>query len=233
MDAIILAGGKGTRMRPLTDHTPKPLLTVRGKPILEWSLRSLRPVADHVLVVAKYLKPQIEAYMAAQTIFEHYTIVEQTPQPLGTGHAVQCCQPHLKSASFLVVNGDDIYDNESLRQLADTEAGLLAAHKGDQSRWGVLVTGDDGRLLHIDEKPAEGTYPTPVQINIGAYKLTDAVFDHDLPKSERGEYEITGYVSYLADRTPMQVIPAAFWLPIGTVDDYEQAQSKPLERWMP
>jgi len=220
-------------MRPLTDDTPKPLLKVRGKPILEWSLLSLRPVAAHVLVVAKYLKPQIEAYMATQTIFEHYTIVEQTPQPLGTGHAVQCCQPHLKSDSFLVVNGDDLYDTESLQRLADAQAGLLAANKDDQSRWGVLVTDEDGRLLHIHEKPDEGTYPLPVQINIGAYKLTNAVFEYDLPLSEQhGEYLLTDYVTYLAERTPMQVISAAFWLPIGTVDDYEQAQNIQLEQWI-
>jgi NDP-sugar pyrophosphorylase family protein len=69
LDGIILAGGKGTRMRPLTLDTPKPLLLVQGRPILEWSLMSLHGIVDHVLIVVKYLKEQIADYMATQTLF--------------------------------------------------------------------------------------------------------------------------------------------------------------------
>lgn len=228
MDAIILAGGKGTRMRPLTNDTPKPLLPVQGRPILEWSLRSLRPSADRVLVVAKYLKEQIEAFMRSQTVFERWQIVEQLPEPLGTGHAVQCCRPYLESEAFLVINGDDLFGTAPLTRLAQTEAGVLALLLDEASQYGVLVTDDSGRLQRIHEKPAPGTYPPPMKVNIGAYKLTQAIFDYELPLSQRGEYELTDYVTYLASRLPVQVVVSDYWLPIGNLADYDRAQSADL-----
>lgn len=232
MDAIILAGGKGTRMRPLTNTTPKPLLTIQGKPILEWSLRGLRPTADHVLVVVKYLKEQIEAYMAQQTIFEKYTLVEQLPEPLGTGHALQCCAPHLHSDQFIVQNGDDLFGSQSLARLAMMRYGILTIPREDQARWGVAVTNDEGRLIQLDEKPAEGTYPTPIQASVGAYKLDKSIFEYDLPRSPRGEYELTDYITWLAARSTIQIVAARFWFPIGNPDDLAAAQGLDLETQM-
>ncbi|MCL4875594.1 MAG: nucleotidyltransferase family protein [Anaerolineae bacterium] len=232
MDGIILAGGLGTRMRPLTNNTPKPLLMVQGKPILEWSLMGLRPVADHAILVVKYLKEQIEAFMAQQTIFEQYTLVEQLPEPLGTGHALQCCAPYLKSREFLVQNGDDLFGSKSLARLARVELGILTLPREDQSRWGVAVTDENGRLVRLHEKPADGTYPTPVQANIGAYKLNTSIFDYDLPLSPRGEYELTDYVTWLAQKGTVHVVPADFWFPIGAPEDLDAAQSLDLEKDM-
>lgn len=232
MDGIILAGGKGTRMRPLTNTTPKPLLPVQGKPILEWSLRGLRPMVDHVLIVMKYLKEQIEAYMAQQTIFENYTLVEQLPEPLGTGHALQCCAPHLRSTEFVVQNGDDLFGSASMLKLAQSPLGILTLPRMDQSRWGVVVTNAEGRVTRLHEKPAEGTYPTPVQANIGAYKLNTSIFDYQLPLSVRGEYELTDYVTWLAQNGTVQAVQADFWFPIGTPEELEAAQQLNLEREM-
>ena len=225
MDGIILAGGKGTRMLSLTTGTPKPLLHVQGRPILEWSLMGLRPTVDHVLIVVKYLKEQIESFMTQQNIFEQYSLVEQLPEPLGTGHALQCCEPHLRSAEFIVHNGDDLFGSADLARLAQVDYGILTIPRDDQSRWGVAVMDDAGKLVHLHEKPAEGTYSTPVQASIGAYKLSRFIFEHQLELSERGEYEITDYVSWLATAAGVQVVPADFWFPIGNPDDLQAAQS--------
>lgn len=232
MDGIILAGGMGTRMRPLTNTTPKPMLLVQGKPILEWSLLGLRPLSEHVLIVVNYLKEQIAAYMAQQTIFERYTLVEQLPEPLGTGHALQCCAPHLQSDEFLVQNGDDLFGAQSMARLAASPLGLLTIPREEQSKWGVAVMDEQGRLLRLHEKPAEGTYPLPIQANIGAYKLNTSIFEYDLPKSPRGEYELTDYITWLAGHTIVQVIPAKFWFPIGAPPDLEAAQALDLPRQM-
>lgn len=232
MDGIILAGGLGTRMRPLTNTTPKPLLSVQGRPILEWSLLGLRPTVDHIIIVVKYLKEQIEAYMRSQTIFQHYTLVEQLPEPLGTGHALQCCAPHLRSAEFLVHNGDDLFGSAALARLARVPLGILTMPRHDQSRWGVAVTDEHGRLLRLHEKPADGTYPTPVQANIGGYKLDTRIFEYNLPLSPRGEYELTDYITWLAQHYTVQLVEADFWFPIGTPAELEAAQSLDLERQM-
>jgi len=233
MDGIIMAGGKGTRMQPLTFDTPKPLLHVQGRPILEWSLMSLHGIVDHVLIVVKYLKEQIAGYMAQQTIFKHYTLVEQLPKPMGTGHAVMCCQNDLQSDEFLVVNGDDLYSKSALQELSQYPFGILSILKEEYSSYGVIVRDDDGNFARIHEKPAPGLYPSPAPCSIGGYKFTSAIFDYTLEKSERGEYEITDYVSRSAQDHTVAVVESPFWLPIGYPENLEEAQSVDVKQWIP
>lgn len=225
MDAIILAAGKGTRMRPLTNDTPKPLLEVQGRPIMAWTLSALAPFCERVIIVAKYLKPQIEAYMKAQDIIRDYAIAEQLPEPLGTGHAVQVCREHLKSDSFLVLNGDDIFDARAIARMKDETAAILTVERDDPTAYGVVIQNERGYLERLHEKPPAGMYPSPAKVNIGAYKLTTKIFDYDIQKSARGEYEITDYVSYLATQVDVAVIPSDFWQPVGNPDDLAYAQT--------
>ncbi len=233
MDGIILAAGMGTRMRPLTANTPKPLLRLQGQPILAWSLLSLRGIVDRVLVVTHYLKSQIERYMAGQRIFAEYALVEQLPQPLGTGHALECCRPHLRGDHFLVVNGDDLFSHDSLQHLAAPDFGLLSMRRDDFDRFGVIVTDEDGRFRAIDEKPPRDRYTAPAPCNIGAYKLTRAIFDYPLQRTSRGEFEIVDAVSLAARDHDFRVIDCPFWLPIGDPAALEAAQAVDLERWIP
>src|SRR5205814_8066950 len=104
MDAIILAAGLGTRLRPHTLSTPKPLLPVRGRPILDWSLGALPPAVDRVLVVVNYLAEQIEGYLRTQSHRPQWEAVRQE-QPRGTGDALRSCRERLRSDTFLVLNG--------------------------------------------------------------------------------------------------------------------------------
>ncbi len=233
MDGIILAGGKGTRMQPLTFDTPKPLLHVQGRPILEWSLMSLHGIVDHLIVVVKYLKEQIEAYMAQQTLFSNYTLVEQLPKPMGTGHAVQCSEPHLQSDDFLVLNGDDLYSKTAIRKLSQQAFGILAMQRDDFERFGVIVRDDEGHFSHIHEKPLSDAYTPPAPCSIGGYKFTKAVFDYELDLSARNEYEITDYVSHSAQHHTVSVVDSPFWLPIGNPQNLEDAQSIDIQRWIP
>lgn len=228
MDIILLAGGSGTRMRPLTNTIPKPLLQVQGRPILEWSLLSARPIASHVIVVVHYLHEQITEYMRQQKLVDNYTIVQQQPQPLGTGHAVACCQPYLQSDGFMVINGDDLYDPHSLAKLAQMPLGIVTATRSDPWRWGVVVSKDD-KFDYIHEKPAEGLFTTPAQVNTGAYKLDKRIFEYELPLSARGEYEITDYLSRLSGL--VNIVPGDFWFPVGTPDDLAQARLLDLKAY--
>src|SRR2546425_8633669 len=90
MDAIILAAGLGTRLRPHTLTTPKPLLPIRGRPILDWALGALPGDVDRVLVVVNYLADQIAAYLRTQQHFPQWQTVLQQ-QPRGTGDALRSC----------------------------------------------------------------------------------------------------------------------------------------------
>ncbi len=233
MDGVILAGGAGTRMRPLTLTKPKPLLTLIDRPILAWSLLSLRGAVERVLVVVHYLQEQIADFMAAQDVFADYELVEQRPEPLGTGHALRCCRDQLRSDDFLVVNGDDLYAAAALRELSQHDFGLLSTPRSDYDRFGVVVKDPAGAFLRIDEKPPLGAYATPAPCNSGAYKLRAEVFNYRPARSDRGEFEITDVVSAAARERTVAVVESPFWLPIGDPAALAAAQAVDVARWIP
>ena len=221
MDAIILAAGLGTRLRPHTLDTPKPLLPVAGRPILDWALGALPPAVDRVLVVVNYLADRIEAYLRTQKHFAAWEAVRQEV-PRGTGDAFRTCRPRLRSETFLVLNGDDLYGAADLASLAARPAGVLVHPVDEPRRFGIAFRKPDGSLERLLEKPdLEGRYPA----NTGAYVFPRDVFDTELTLSARGEYEITDYVTALAGRRRVDVVEAGFWLPIGTVEAWQAAQT--------
>ncbi len=232
MDGIILAAGIGTRMRPLTLDTPKALLPLQDRPILAWSLLSLRGIVDRALIVVHYLKSQIADYMARQTLFSNYALVEQLPTPLGTGHALQCCRAALQSSDFLVINGDDLFAKDSLRRLSREPFAILAARRDDYHRYGVIARDERGGFRAIDEKPRPGSYPAPAPCNIGAYKLNSDIFDFPLRQSVRGEFEITDAVTAVADTREVAVVDCPFWLPIGDPAALAAAQAVDIAPWI-
>lgn len=224
MEAVILAAGLGTRLRPHTLTTPKPLLPIQGRPILEWALGALPPLVDRVVVVVHYLAEQIESYLARQRFFSNWVAVPQG-EPRGTGDALRRCRDHLHSDRFLVLNGDDLYGAADLAALAATAAGVLCHPVEEPRKFGIAFCKPDGTLEKLVEKPAlDGR----LLANTGAYLFPRSVFEIELPLSPRGEYEITDYVSGLAQRQPVQVVQASFWLPIGTEEAWMQAQKTDL-----
>src|SRR5271157_5934716 len=96
MDAILMAAGLGTRLRPHTLTTPKPLLPVRGRPILDWTLGALPKEVDRVIVVVHYLAEKIEKYLEKQTFFSEWVAVPQG-EPRGTGDALRKCREAIRS----------------------------------------------------------------------------------------------------------------------------------------
>jgi bifunctional UDP-N-acetylglucosamine pyrophosphorylase/glucosamine-1-phosphate N-acetyltransferase len=224
MDAVILAAGLGTRLRPHTLTAPKPLLPVAGRPILDWALGALPPAVDRVLVVVNYLADHIEAYLRTQKHFAHWEAVRQEV-PRGTGDAFRTCRDRLRSDHFLVLNGDDLYGAADLADLASRPAGLLIHAVDEPRRYGIVFRKPDGSLEKLVEKPdLDGRQ----MANTGAYVFPADVFDTELTVSTRGEFEITDYVSALARRRRVDAVEARFWLPIGTVEAWQAAQSLDL-----
>lgn len=224
MDAIILAAGLGTRLRPHTLTTPKPLLPVQGRPILDWILGALPPAVNRIVVVVNYLAEQIEGYLKKQRRFADWQTVRQE-SPRGTGDALRCCRGRIDAERFLVLNGDDLYGAADLAELAARPAGLLVQEVNEPEKFGIVFARPDGTLDKLIEKPK---LPPPQMANIGAYLFPRFALDVELPLSPRGEYEITDAVSAVAARQPFHVVPARFWLPIGTVEAWQAAQSAKL-----
>jgi len=224
MEDVILAAGLGTRLRPHTEKTPKPLLPVQGRPILDWLVAALPKQVARLLVVVNYLSEQIEAYLRQQSHIRHWQTVRQEA-PRGTGDAFRSCQSFLTSDRYLVLNADDLFAAADLAALVNYPAALLVHQVAEPRRFGVAFTRPDGTLERLIEKP---DMAGPALANVGVYVFPRSVFEITLPKSPRGEYEITDYVSQLAQRQPVQTVTARFWLPIGTVEAWQAAQTADL-----
>lgn len=224
MDAIILAAGKGTRLRPHTNDTPKPLLGVQGRPILDWIVGALPPV-ERLVVVVSYLAGQIEDYLAKQTHVRNWTTVRQA-EPRGTGDALMSCKGAVAADRVMVLNGDDLIGRADLAKLAAVPMGILTHPVDAPESYGIVFRNADGTLKQIVEKP-EGLTP-PQLANIGGYVFPRSVFDLTLPLSPRNEYEITDAVGQLAAAGPFHVVAADYWLPIGTVGQWSAAQAADL-----
>lgn len=224
MDAVILAAGFGTRLRPYTNETPKPLLKIQGKPILDWTIAALPPQVTRLIVVTNYLADQIEDYLAKQSHIKDWVSVRQSI-PKGTGDALMSCKPHAKSDKLLVLNGDDLYGVKDLEILASKPAGVLAHPVDEPRKFGIVFRHPDGTLSEMIEKPEmDGTQLA----NIGAYVFPKSVFDIELTLSKRNEYEVTEAVDKLAKQSPFHVVEATFWLPIGTVEAWQAGQQADL-----
>jgi bifunctional UDP-N-acetylglucosamine pyrophosphorylase/glucosamine-1-phosphate N-acetyltransferase len=228
VDAIILAAGLGTRLRPHTLTTPKPLLPVRGRPILDWTLGALPRSVSRVVVVVNYMAEQVEDYLRQQAHFRDWATVRQA-EPRGTGDALRSCREQVRSERFLVMNGDDLYGAADLAALAACPAGVLVYPVDDPPHWGIAFLKPDGTLDKLVEKPKlEGRHLA----NTGVYLFPREVFDIPLALSARGEYEITDYVTALAAKQPVSVVTTKFWLPIGNVEAWQKAQDVDLDAVM-
>jgi NDP-sugar pyrophosphorylase family protein len=226
MDAVILAAGLGTRLRPHTLTTPKPLLPVQGRPILDWTIAALPREVDRLVVVTNYLAEQIDGYLAKQPHITNWTTVRQEV-PRGTGDALRVCRPHVTSERLFVLNGDDVYGADDLAKLASRPAGILAHPVDEARKFGIVFPRKDGTLEKLIEKPdVDG----PGLANIGAYVFPRSVFDIELTLSKRNEYEITEVVDKLAQAGPFHVVEATFWLPIGTVEAWQAAEKADLSK---
>lgn len=226
MDAVLLAAGLGTRLRPHTLTTPKPLLPVQGRPILDWTLGALPKCVDRVIVVTHYLAEQVEAYLRGQRFFAEWATVPQG-DPLGTGDALRKCRAQIRSEKFLVINGDDLFGAVDLARLADCPAGLIVQQVQEPKKFGIAFVKKDGTLEKLVEKP---DLPPPQLANTGAYVFPRSVFDFEIALSPRGEYEITDFVSQLAKVQPVHVVRSTFWFPIGTEEAWNAAQKMDLAK---
>jgi dTDP-glucose pyrophosphorylase len=143
--------------------------------------------------------------------------------PRGTGDALMSCRGKVTADRVMVLNGDDLIGRADLAALAAVPMGILARPVDEPESYGVIFRHPDGTVKEIVEKP-KGLAP-PQLANIGGYVFPRRVFDLTLPLSPRGEYEITDAVAQLAAGGGFRVVEAGYWLPIGTVGQWDAAQA--------
>lgn len=216
MQCVILAAGRGSRLRPLTNTTPKPLIKVCGKPLLQHIVEALPEEIDEIILVVNYLEEQIRAFCGEEFCGRRVKYVVQDNPKGGTGAALFCAKDLLKGR-FLFMYADDIHGAKALKQVISYPYGMLAARSDEPQNFGVLTLNSDGTLKAITEKPAN---PATNLINIGGMVLDTDIFLYEAtPNPESGEVYVTDMVTAFAKDKPMQVVEQYVWLPVGKVED--------------
>ena len=180
MKAIILAGGRGKRLRPITDYVPKPLVPIKNIPIIEWQLKYLKKFGiDEVIICTGYKQEMIENHLNMKDIgIKIKFSIEKSP--LGTGGAIKKAGKMIKNKSFFVINGDTI-TNINLKKLA-TKKNVIAAIEL-RTKYGILETDNDKIINFKEKKEISDTW-----MNAGIYHLEKEVLK-ELPN--KGDIEKT------------------------------------------
>ncbi|ESS10841.1 MAG: dTDP-glucose pyrophosphorylase, partial [uncultured archaeon A07HR60] len=197
MYGVVLAAGRGTRMRPLTDYRPKPLLPVGQSTLLEQVFEAAFDVVDEFVVVIGYRGSAIQDAVGETYRGRPVTYVTQE-NPQGTAHAVAQAEVVVDD-DFLVLNGDVLVDASLPEALAESGGTAIAATEvANPQAYGVISTSADGGLSRIVEKPAD---PPTDFANVGCYAFEPSVFEFidRTGESDRGEYEITTTLELLLD----------------------------------
>lgn len=224
MKAVILAGGLGKRLRPITEEVPKPLVPVNGRPVVEYTIENLPDEVTGIVFVIGYKGDMIQARYGDYAFGRRIEYVEQKEQ-LGTGHAVKCAQERI-TGPFMLLYGDDVYGAEGLSRLARNEWALLARRVDHPERFGVLVTREDGTVAGMVEKPQEFVSDLSW---VGAAALLPEFLTIETPLSERGEYEATDMVNVLINRgVRFRVETTDLWFPANTKEEVGNAEREIL-----
>ena len=163
MKAIILAGGRGKRLRPITDYVPKPLIPIKNSPIIEWQIKYLKKFGvSEVIICSGYKTEMIENYLNNKKLGLKVTFSIEK-KPLGTGGAIKNAGKKIKDKSFLVINGD-IITNIDLKKLLKKENSIASIQL--KTKFGILQTNED-KIIKFDEKKE---IPN-VWMNAGIYNL--------------------------------------------------------------
>ena len=234
-----MAAGEGSRMRPLTDTTAKPLLKICWKTLIEHNIESIISEFDEIFFIVKYKKEQFSTYFGTTYHWKPVHYIVQMDEKSGTGAAILSLDGKI-SGGFLVVSGDDLYASEDILSLRNTPGYSILAKAVDRPEdFGIFSVDDTGKLTGIIEKPTD---PSSGNLaNIGVFKLDDQIFPllHTLPLSPRGELEITDLMQKYIEEDRMALVEAkGKWITIGYPWDLLKANneiignySETLNKW--
>jgi NDP-sugar pyrophosphorylase family protein len=212
LKAIILAGGRGKRLRPITDYVPKPLIPIKNIPIIEWQIKYLKKFnISEVIICLGYKTKMIEDYLNNKKLGIKITFSIED-KPLGTGGAIKKAGKKIKDKSFLVINGDTI-TNIDLKKLIKKENSIASIQL--KTKFGILQT-DDDKIIKFDEKKEIND----IWMNAGIYHLKKETLK-ELPAV--GDIEKTLFPNY-AKKEKLSTIKFtnSKWYSIDSFKDMEE-----------
>ncbi|MDQ0776799.1 mannose-1-phosphate guanylyltransferase [Streptomyces aurantiacus] len=224
-EAILLVGGKGTRLRPLTVHTPKPMVPAAGVPFLTHQLARARAAGvEHIVLATSYLAEVFEPYFGdGSSLGLHIEYVTEE-EPLGTGGAIRNVASRLRSSPddpVLIFNGDiltglDIPALVATHRSSGADVSLHLTRVPDPRAYGLVPTDDSGRVQAFLEKPQTPEEIVTDQINAGAYVFRRSVID-SIPAGRPVSVERETFPDLLASGAHLQgMVDSTYWLDLGT-----------------
>jgi dTDP-glucose pyrophosphorylase len=202
--AVLLAAGRGTRMRDLTKELPKPMIEVRGKPILQYIVEGLRAAGvAQFLIVVGYRAEVVRQFLGDGARFGVAISYTTQPRQDGTGKVVELARDFNGGDAFVLSYGDIIVEPSNYQRLVRLEDGCAAVvsvkRNEDVSQGGAVFVNARFELIDLREKPQPGE-PTSPWYNAGIYAFRSSIFEFTarLERSPRGEFELTDAICALA-----------------------------------
>lgn len=229
MKAMILAAGLGTRLRPLTNTIPKPLLPVAGTPLIVWNLLLLKRHGFHDVVInLHHLGPMIEQALGNGSRYGLRIIYSREPVILGTGGGLKQAESNFSGEPVLVLNGDTLFDLD-LEDLCafhlerKAAATLVLRSDADAARWGLIEVGSDDRIVRITGRGKSESGPTQPRMFAGVHILHPRLL-RDVAKGKESSI-IDAYVSAIKRDEPVLGYDLkGYWSDVGTPERYAQAE---------
>jgi len=233
MKAVVMAGGEGTRLRPLTSNQPKPMVSIVGKPCMEHILELLKQHGlEDVIVTVAFLPQAIRSYFGDGSSLDMNIGYSVEESPLGTAGSVRLAADRLDD-TFLVISGDALCDVDLTRLVefhrekgASVTIGLKSVD--NPLEFGIVVTDDEGRIERFLEKPSWGQVFSDT-INTGIYVLEPEVLRH-IPTDRPYDFSKELFPLLLEMGRPMYgFVLDGYWQDIGNLDQYRQANFDALD----
>jgi len=219
MQAVILAAGRGKRMGKLTVATTKPMLKIKGKPILEHKLNALPKKIKEIIFIVGYHSMHIishfkHCYNGRRIIYVFQSSLN------GTGGALHLAKSILRD-KFLVMMGDDLYHKKDLEEMLKYDLAIMGHKVSDSSSFGMIKDNGKGLMLDVVEKPKNSRHKLA---NTGVYMLNRNFFDYELVLIGKGEFGLPQTLASMAAQHKIKVHTARAWHPIGNAEDLKKAE---------
>ena len=233
MRAVVMAGGEGTRLRPLTTNVPKPLLPVVGEPIMGHLLRLLNKHGiDQAVVTVQYLAASIRSYFGDGDEYGVQLSYATESVPLGTAGSVKNAEQGLAGEPFLVVSGDALTDIDltalvEFHQRTGAMVTVALARKPNVIEFGNVITAEDGRIERFIEKPTWGQVFSDT-VNTGIYVMAPEVLAL-VPADEKVDWSADIFPKLMAAGESIYgYVTDRYWEDVGTIDSYLAVQGDVL-----
>lgn len=235
MKAVLMAGGEGTRLRPMTASMPKPLLPVANRPIMEHVLRLLkRHGLTETVITVQFLASLVKNYFGDGEELGMDLTYANEEKPLGTAGSVKNAEAALKDDAFLVISGDALTDFDLTDLIrSHRERGAMVTvcltRVPNPLEFGITIVDDDGRVERFLEKPTWGQVFSDT-VNTGIYVMEPEVFDY-VESGVPVDWSSDVFPKLMAEGRPIHgYVAEGYWEDVGTLESYVKAQADVLER---